>query len=659
MTAHIVAASGSIPFSHALLPWLRDGSPRLTVVVKATFTLAPGALSTPEPSSPVIKADIHLGGAPHAPVALAAEMAPFLPNANVMLALVGASSFPAAARNAPWPIRLTLSNEDRVLIDKRLLVRCTESHPLPIYERATGGGTNAAVTSAVRGGSIPVAPGDVREGFGPIAASSPARAGYLRGVALVSQREEISLDGGFDYRFFNPAPIDQQVAFLRGGEILRLEGMHPTISSLVTRLPAPELNARRGTERLELALDMLVIDLARWNVALIWRGSFRRDDRSDPIEVSLRLGNSARLAIAPSIASAAPGGEAHADDADHTAFLPALTARKPALPFAASQEKGVADDAPKPAALPWESEFESRVVPSGLDVDETLPFLAGLALRPKLEPETVSAVVAPLPPAAVVAMPLPPAAVVAVPPSLQSETASEPDPLRRAVIERMASKQSLSGMDLAGAQLQKLDLSEQVFTGATLDRADLSGATLVGADLSGCSLERATLREADFSRANLDRADISKADLTRAKLTNASLLKATLERAVLDHARFDGARMSGARLRGATGVETNFNGAILDGADLRQVKLTKARFEGANLQRIDGVRADFAESQMKGADLSGANLRPAHLVGADLREAGLVGTDLRDADLSRARLKGARSEGAKLKGAILTGATTD
>jgi hypothetical protein len=61
----------------------------------------------------------------------------------------------------------------------------------------------------------------------------------------------------------------------------------------------------------------------------------------------------------------------------------------------------------------------------------------------------------------------------------------------------------LSGADLRGAFLKRVDLEEANLIGAHLSRANLWDANLIGADLSGANLSKANLREADMTEAKI------------------------------------------------------------------------------------------------------------------------------------------------------------
>ena len=115
--------------------------------------------------------------------------------------------------------------------------------------------------------------------------------------------------------------------------------------------------------------------------------------------------------------------------------------------------------------------------------------------------------------------------------------------------------ESLSGLNLAGYQLEC---------------AELSGMNLTNANLSGANLRNSRLLDADLSGANLNGADITGAHLDRAKLRAANLEEALLVGTYLPYADLEGANLGGAWVFGA-----RMNGAIVIGADMRVVGINE------------------------------------------------------------------------------------
>src|SRR5262249_18678763 len=219
---------------------------------------------------------------------------------------------------------------------------------------------------------------------------------------------------------------------------------------------------------------------------------------------------------------------------------------------------------------------------------------------------------------------------------------------RGEILGRLASRESLRGVNLIRADLSDIALPGADLTGSNLRMADLSRADLRDVKLSGSHLTGATLRHANLVGANLveanmigvtlkgsdlGRADISGADLTGANLDDAKLAGAYLVGAYLNEASFAQADLSGAYVRMAQLTGSNLSTAQLDCADLSQANLSGVRLDGAVLV---------------GANLAGANLVGSYLAGCDLRGANLSGADLNGCNLTGAKLSGIRFDGVKL-----------
>lgn len=86
---------------------------------------------------------------------------------------------------------------------------------------------------------------------------------------------------GIAWEYFQAAPPDQQTDHLRGGEWLVLDGLHPTLARVQTRLPTARGAARVLVRRpgaapaehvVELACDTLAIDGENQLISKVWRG---------------------------------------------------------------------------------------------------------------------------------------------------------------------------------------------------------------------------------------------------------------------------------------------------------------------------------------------------------------------------------------------------
>ncbi|GIY63492.1 hypothetical protein CEXT_571372 [Caerostris extrusa] len=153
------------------------------------------------------------------------------------------------------------------------------------------------------------------------------------------------------------------------------------------------------------------------------------------------------------------------------------------------------------------------------------------------------------------------------------------------------------GVNLAYADLSRLDLRHINFKYANLHRAKLSGA-----NLSYCCLERT-----DLSQANLENAILLGVKMLCANLEGANLRSCNMEDPAGNRANMEG---------------VNLKGANLEGSQMAGVNLRVATLKNANLQNCD----------LRGAVLAGADLRYGNcdLSGSDLHEANLRGANLKD-----------------------------
>ena len=123
--------------------------------------------------------------------------------------------------------------------------------------------------------------------------------------------------------------------------------------------------------------------------------------------------------------------------------------------------------------------------------------------------------------------------------------------------------------------------------GANLQRAQLSKGKFANANLAEARLESAALDEANLEGASLDEAHLQGARLDGAHLEGASVYLASLVGVWLSGAHLEGARLNGAHLEGAMLSEAHLQGARLDGAHLEGARLDGAHLEGAVLFRAD------------------------------------------------------------------------
>jgi uncharacterized protein YjbI with pentapeptide repeats len=156
-------------------------------------------------------------------------------------------------------------------------------------------------------------------------------------------------------------------------------------------------------------------------------------------------------------------------------------------------------------------------------------------------------------------------------------------------------------------------------------------------------LARAELARIDLSGLNLRDIDIAFANLAGAKLNGANLYRVRGYRVNLSGARLSvlrkddeppvAANLGEARLRNAIAPDAHFHEARLNSARLEQADLRRAEFQGAHLQA----------AHLNGADLRGATFDGAHVSDTDFRGASLDHVALMSLRSTRRNKKGVKS----------------
>jgi uncharacterized protein YjbI with pentapeptide repeats len=278
--------------------WSTAGKSRATVVIKATFYMERGAPMRLVQPAPILLGDQYYEASPDRSIVAAADVAPYLPRAEVMF-----SGHAYAATPSPYmPVRLAVVGS-RPLVDKSLHVfgermwlegdQATAPVPftrIPIrYERSPRGYEENPI-GMPQGPNLPVAniidPHDphAAAGFGAIPPSWPSRLRLLRGLdpALLDAPSPV-LPDAFAWSYFHAAPADQRCSFFEGNEWVVLEGLHPDFPRMESQLPSARAQARvygiesTGYREIGLSADTMWIDGDRLLCCVVWRGNFELD----------------------------------------------------------------------------------------------------------------------------------------------------------------------------------------------------------------------------------------------------------------------------------------------------------------------------------------------------------------------------------------------
>jgi hypothetical protein len=295
----------------ALLWEAQPGQLSLTVIVKATFVLAPGEMTLAIEQDP-LREERHWDDNGMASVHFPGDYAPS--KRKVDVTLVGHAYAPQREPATSIVARLAVGDLEksvRVTGDRSWTLgpdKTPEPGPpspflrMPLrYERAGLSADNpiGIDVHAPQVVSMPALPNLERASgrggtpcFGPVAPTWRARRKLLDEPAtfwaygIVRDPRAAGPPLGpapprLDFAFFNAAPADQQVDLLRPGTSVELDHLHPTHARLTTRLPSirpqvfripPPDAPRPRVEEIILRCDSLWIDTDRAVIVLTWRG---------------------------------------------------------------------------------------------------------------------------------------------------------------------------------------------------------------------------------------------------------------------------------------------------------------------------------------------------------------------------------------------------
>jgi uncharacterized protein YjbI with pentapeptide repeats len=173
-------------------------------------------------------------------------------------------------------------------------------------------------------------------------------------------------------------------------------------------------------------------------------------------------------------------------------------------------------------------------------------------------------------------------------------------------------------------------------------------ANLQNADLAGCNLDTVDLRTMQASGVRFNDAIIRKANFSKSDLFGAHFERADMRRT----------NFIGADLRGVFFLETRLAGAVMEDVDLRPGAIYNSAagaIDDASIYK-DGARvANLSGADMENAQLARANMQDAVLYAANLKGADLTNVNLTNANLRNADFQGAKVQGARFAGAVMTG----
>jgi uncharacterized protein YjbI with pentapeptide repeats len=260
------------------------------VVVKATFSLQHGRDAAPVAPEAITAHDRYHDRSPSRSLEAATELAPAKARGEVLLvghayAAGGVARPTAAVHVAVRGVEARVDKTLHVFGDRRSAAEAPapfQRMPL-VWERAAGGsGSDNPVGVGVGEARMPnlVDPRDPSRPacFAPISPYWPSRKRRMaEGARRGLDRPIPELPEGFDLDYFLAAPEDQWTSFFRGDEWIALDGLHPALPRLQTRLPGARAAARvivpsGAPLDVALVIDTLILDADRQTASVLWRG---------------------------------------------------------------------------------------------------------------------------------------------------------------------------------------------------------------------------------------------------------------------------------------------------------------------------------------------------------------------------------------------------
>jgi uncharacterized protein YjbI with pentapeptide repeats len=666
-----VAVQALPPVACGTVLWHYAGALRVSVVVKATFNMTPEADASIGPARPLATADRFAGSPGASSLVEPSDLAPFLTNAGIIV--LGHVYSPGGRPVQAMSARLAVMRRGAPILDKALHVygdrRASAPHSaqpfvrMPLaYERAFGGRSfpeNPIGVGADEGlgGVLPnllhTQNPRIAASFGPLPANMPARSRFAAGFDLKSLREPIpQIPDRLDFRFFHPAPADQQISgYFEGDEWIVLDGMHPSFPRLMTRLPGLRAEARhhrtgdRTPTPIELAADTVAVDTDAFTLSVLWRGSFVVATAADLAHVSVTAG-AALPGVAiqwPALDEAPPRSDSRPsytpapkarDDGEVTmAVRPGQQANAHTLPFRAGA--AAAPSAIKASPFPPVPALSDASGKRATLQREEAPAGSPLPFRPKgASSESADAPDHPPHPAATLDVP-PPAPPRFVEPPLQKQ--KQKPPPAASTEPPLPAPPPMVGLIRGGGPALGFPPPAPAFAAAPSPPAPSPPTPSPPAPV------RATPDEDDFDLDDKNKL-ISINPPPPPAFVGGGASKESAEEPRPPSPGRDRALEAIAEKTSLAGAD--LAGADLSDLDLRENSLEGATLTGAKLLRCKLARSRLAKANLRGADLSGADLAGADLAGADLSNAELAGAKLDGATLENAFLTGARGEGA-------------
>lgn len=227
-----------------------------------------------------------------------------------------------------------------------------------------------------------------------------------------------------------------------------------------------------------------------------------------------------------------------------------------------------------------------------------------------------------------------------------------------ALLHRSKAARQPTLIDLDGADLRGLDLSELQLSVMSLDGADLREAKVYGVHagaLKNVRLEKAhgeyfqpdSLQDCNCKGAQLQHMGIygygQQKKIVGCDFTDANLDDAYLSYETIEKTTFKRAILANVDLANCTFIDVDFSGADLSNAKMSgsecqgKVSFVGTKLIGVKAIQMKFIAADLRKANFTGAQLNRTNFKDANIAGANFADAILFGAKFEGADTSKAK----------------------
>lgn len=548
-------------------------------------------------------------------------------------------------------------------------------------------------------------------GFGPLSpnwAQRASKVGKKYGKKYQEERAPWFAED-FDFEFFNSAPEDQRVPFLRGNEEVEFTNLSKDRPTWTAKLPGMRvrafvLDSSDDFREIELNIDTLVLDTTdpdKSRLTLVWRGltDIGSDDMSD-VPWALVVAESMAdekppaehyrpmieefakdpVGLGPEMLAASEAYETEGPKAAQEAYLKAAGGEIDGVPLPKAPDvppppdvapaTSVDDALAKLAAQEAHTQTSGAVASTQSTLDALASSFADRGDRPPIMDALNEAIGKQAANPTQFTLTQQMEQLGGVKKAFEAkgydvgwmdEVINDP---RNAIAEPgytpppPAEVDNLKHLPEGDPEIQaKLDEAKPEVPPADEPpppadpEAKDKLAGVMGDDHSGEVYDNQDLKGRDFSNQILTGASFVNANCEGANFTKATLADANFTGANLRNATFDDAEMGSA----------TFTKAKLTGASLKKAFATWANFDDAILAGADCSEATLTYAPMKNVDFKGARLFKADIEKCKPENGDFSGADLTDVRMAEAKAAGAKFTGATLvksrfSGAVLTGA---